>query len=96
LHEQHHWGLKSFLFHLVTAQPVEKYAWSTEYRARKLFKAIYEQEEVMAELGKIPENVESLRYSPLVTRIRKELSRFDKPEVGLGQFILEETVDQLY
>jgi hypothetical protein len=96
LHEQHRWGLKSFLYHLVTAQPEEKHAWSTEYRARKLFEAIYEQEEVMAELHKVPENAESLRHSNLVKLIRKELAQFDKPEVGLGQFITDETVDQLH
>lgn len=96
LHEQHRWGLKSFHYHLVTAQPEEKYALSTESRARKLFEAIYEQEEVMAELHKVPENAESLRYSKLVKLIRKELAQFDKPEVGLGQFVTDETVDQLH
>jgi hypothetical protein len=96
MHEQHRWGLKSFLYYLVTAQPEEKHAWSTEYRARKLFEAIYEQEEVMTELHKVPENVESLRHSKLVKLIRKELAQFDKPEVGLGQFITDETVDQLH
>jgi hypothetical protein len=95
IHEQHRWGLKSFIYHLVTAQPVEKHAWSAEYRARKLFEAVHEQEEVVAELHKIPENVESMRLSQLVTHVRSELSQFDKPEVGLGQFMAEESVDQL-
>jgi hypothetical protein len=47
LHEQHRWSLKSFHYHLVTAQPEEKHSWSTEYRARKLFEAIYEKDKVM-------------------------------------------------
>lgn len=95
LHEQHRWSLKSFIYHLVTAHTVEKNAISTENRTRKLFEAIYEQEEVMAKLCKIPGSIDLLKHSQLVARIRNELSQFKKDEVGLGQFVSEQMVDQL-
>jgi hypothetical protein len=98
MHEQHRWTLKSFIYHLVTAQPEEKNAWSAAYRTRKLSEAIYEQNEVVTELRKISESAgtaESVRTSQLVAHIRAELSQFGNPAVGLGQFDAEESVDQL-
>jgi hypothetical protein len=98
MHEQHRWTLKSFIYHLVTAQPEEKNAWSAVSRTRKLSEAIYGQKEVVTELHEIPESAdadESVRTSQLVAHIRSELSQFGNPAVGLGQFNAEESVDQL-
>ncbi|KAJ5084982.1 hypothetical protein N7532_009753 [Penicillium argentinense] len=97
MHEQHRWTLKSFIYHLVMAQPEEKNARSAAYRTQKLSEAIYEQKEVVTELHKIPETetTESVRTSQLVAHIRSELSQFGNPAIGLAQFDTEESVDQL-
>jgi hypothetical protein len=98
MYEQHRWTLKSFIYHLVTAQPEEKNARSAAYRTQKLSEAIYEQKEVVTELHKIPESAntaECVRTSQLVAHIRSELSQFGNPAVGLGQFNADEAIDQL-
>ncbi|KAJ5146618.1 uncharacterized protein N7515_001182 [Penicillium bovifimosum] len=97
MHGQHRWSLKTFICKLVTAQPEkhEKRARSTDYRAQKLFEAICEQDEVLDELRKISETVQSSGQSELVKIIRNELAQFDESGVGLGRFITDETVDQL-
>ncbi|KAJ5121097.1 uncharacterized protein N7515_009058 [Penicillium bovifimosum] len=81
----------------VTAQPEENYAIKAVSRSRKLSEAIYEQDEVLTALYKVPKNAAATEFmrSQVVADIRTELSRFDRPAVGLGEFDAEESVDQL-
>ncbi|KAJ5545040.1 hypothetical protein N7535_006572 [Penicillium sp. DV-2018c] len=94
MYDQHRWSLKTFIDHLVTAQPEENYAWTTKYRTRVLFEAVTEQEEVVLELQKIPENDETIRQTKLLETICKEMAKFEKPELGLEQVVINEPLDK--
>ncbi|KAJ5139203.1 uncharacterized protein N7515_004051 [Penicillium bovifimosum] len=97
MHEQHRMSLKNFIHHLVTAQPEESHAAKTESRTRKLSETIYEQDEVLAALRKVPKSASTNEFmtTRLVADVQAELSQFGSPAVGLGQFDAEEPVDQL-
>jgi hypothetical protein len=95
LFEKHRWSIKDFIYHLVTEEPIKKYAASCSARAKALSNAIYQQEEVVERLASVSEDIRTVGNSGLNTRIRAELHAVSKPGVGLGEFNPKANIDTL-
>jgi hypothetical protein len=57
LAEKHWWSIKTFIHHLVTAEPAEPYNIGCLARAKALSDAIYQQLEVVEQLSCVSEDI---------------------------------------
>jgi hypothetical protein len=95
LAEKHRWSIKTFIHHLVTAEPTEPYSIGCSARAKALSDAIYQQPEVVERLSCVSKDIQTVGNTALATRLRAELSAVGKPEVGLGEFESTADIDTL-
>jgi hypothetical protein len=95
LAEKHRWSIKTFIHHLVTAEPAEPYNIGCSARAKALSDAIYQQPEVVEQLSRVSEDIRIMGSMALATRLRTELSAVSKPGVGLGEFESKADIDSL-
>jgi len=95
LNEKHRWSIKDLIYHLVTAEPTRKYGMKCSARAKVLSDAIYNREEVVAQLSRASEDIRNVGNTELITRLRSELKAMGNPEVGLGEFELERDIVEL-
>jgi hypothetical protein len=92
LNEKHRWSIKDLIYHLVTAEPTQKYGMKCSTRAKALSDAIYNREEVVEQLARASEDIRTVGNANLTARLRTELSEVGKPEVGLGEFESEKDI----
>ena len=95
LAEKHRWSIKTFIHHLVTAEPAEPYNIGCSARAKALSDAIYQQLEVVEQLSRVSEDIRIMGSMALATRLRTELSAVSKLGVGLGEFESKADIDSL-
>lgn len=95
LSEKHRWSIKDFMYHMVTAEPTKKFGVSCSTRSKALSNAIYNQEEVVAQLSNASEDIRNVGNTGLTTRLRGELKAVSDPGVGLGEFESERDIAEL-
>jgi len=88
LRDKHRWSLKDFILHLVTEESTIKGSHTCAMHTKNLSSAIYQQEAVTKQLSKVSADIWTTvaTNSQQVSRIRSELGKVAKPEVGLGKF----------
>lgn len=95
MYGKHRWSMRDFIYHLVTAEPIQKNEVSCSVRTKSLSNALCEQQEVVEQLDKASKDIRIVCNTELVTRLRSELHAVGKPEVGLGEFDTEKEIDTL-
>jgi hypothetical protein len=95
LRDKHRWSLKDFILHLVTEESTIKGSHTCAMHTKNLSSAIYQQEAVAKQLSKVSGDIWTTTNSQQVSRIRSELGKVGKPEVGLGKFDPDQDVGAL-
>lgn len=95
LRDKHRWSLKDFILHLVTEESTIKGSHTCAMHTKNLSSAIYQQEAVAKQLSKVSGDIWTETNSQQVSRLRSELSKIGRHEVGLGKFDPNQEVGKL-
>lgn len=95
LRNKHKWSIKTFLCHLVTAQPERRSnQHGPDVRTQRLAEAIL-QPDVLSRLLKVSDEIHEIGTSGLVDRLRSEIWHICAADIGLGEFDKDAQIQDL-